>query len=1220
MNRVGLMRIGAMLAVLLILIGAFAALPYWSAKAQTNTIWGIVQDCSATPRRGLGGVTVSLIDAHGVKDARTNTTLADGSYSFSPPTGSYVLRFEKADYFTYETTPTRFDDSVSVQIGACLTKMPSRDVTLQVVVVDQVSTAHLLEAVTFPRTFFANDNIVDDFDAGINFATTSHRPVLVNPVPYVTWSRGAGTTQLTNGTDYIWFTPFNGTLQLLNSPNANTIRSDLLNGTLNRWLNVTYWYARPWAQLLYYPVVPGSYTVYKETVSPSPWPAENVDWSLNIVTGVLTILGNFRFGIDNVWVTYSSTGVVPGATVNLYNATYKQIVGTGSTNSIGGLAISIWGAPFELQVQKEGYRPYAVPIDTRLVNATRVELLNGTIVVGHAFQPGNRGVIRQGLVGYLYNRNTAVPEFRKVIGARVEGSQYIFYAEPSQDYRMIIDADGYRASVTLVTTPASGYMIVNSTLTPSSMEEYRAEVIFRETDWNNLSIYRNLTLRPDTTIPGLPLDGIRSLDIQVDNYFGNKDGFPVPGDYTRTDLTGLTGWLRSRFAFYITSTGFLTTNSQIYNQTPAANFTLTLNQNPPGGNAIWVNTSASYTLRADEFLTNRQSRYWVNLTLPDDTNLTAYKNQTYAVDLPRGYEMTSSKITGPIKTTGWTRITVEPGLAPPATSSIDMVVDLSENGTANARVDGPAGKFYVVNSTKENYTVIVAAKTNTTFSADQSVDPIGSIQDANFTWRFQNNTGNRTNLAWIKYGMTPVVNYTAAGKFQANLTVVEAGGNRTYRDILVYVDDSPPVAVIKHNKTSAPSTNGMTLRLPEDTPLRFDGSASTDLIFPGADINANDKIPDDGGYAWDFDGDNITDRTQKLTPYVFEKPGQYNMALRVTDWVGHVSVNATMTVIANDTTKPTPDALVLDPGNDWVQVTTLIEGKEYAFNASTSSDNYDASKNLTYKWHFPGNATAINKTLDSEGNYTERGELGWNITVRWDVFNLSYKVDLNVTDTGFGWNDSAKRNAANRTLDQQVGVDTTKHPDLKSVANVLKITPGDVEENQGVNVSLAIENIANRANATSVHVRLYEIDANGNRVLLSETPAWYYYTNWTPSPHVIPTGSRVYLTFAVSFSSQGNKSLQVVFNDTKEPYTWVDAQNRASGSAFVRLAGWVLPAAGVAIVAIIVAAALGWRYWSRYKSGEVVFRRKEKKEKKKLEEKEEDEEPEEEDKKGKKRL
>src|SRR3972149_3530681 len=95
MNRVGLMRIGAMLAVLLILVGAFAALPYWSAKAQTNTIWGIVKDCSATPfPRGLGGVTVSLIDAQGVKDVATATTLADGSYSFTPTTGSYIGRAE----------------------------------------------------------------------------------------------------------------------------------------------------------------------------------------------------------------------------------------------------------------------------------------------------------------------------------------------------------------------------------------------------------------------------------------------------------------------------------------------------------------------------------------------------------------------------------------------------------------------------------------------------------------------------------------------------------------------------------------------------------------------------------------------------------------------------------------------------------------------------------------------------------------------------------------------------------------------------------------------------------------------------------------------------------------------------------------------------------------------------------------------------------------------
>jgi len=53
----------------------------------------------------------------------------------------------------------------------------------------------------------------------------------------------------------------------------------------------------------------------------------------------------------------------------------------------------------------------------------------------------------------------------------------------------------------------------------------------------------------------------------------------------------------------------------------------------------------------------------------------------------------------------------------------------------------------------------------------------------------------------------------------------------------------------------------------------------------------------------------------------------------------------------------------------------------------------------------------------------------------------------------------------------------------------------------------------------------------------------------------------------------------------------------------------------------VIAVAFGARTWSRYRSGELVFKRKEKKEKKKLKDEPEEEEPEpEEDTKGKKRL
>ena len=66
MNKAGVMRIGAMLAVLTVLAGGFAALPYWTASAGDKTIFGFVQECGSSPPVYLDGVTVTLVDAQGV--------------------------------------------------------------------------------------------------------------------------------------------------------------------------------------------------------------------------------------------------------------------------------------------------------------------------------------------------------------------------------------------------------------------------------------------------------------------------------------------------------------------------------------------------------------------------------------------------------------------------------------------------------------------------------------------------------------------------------------------------------------------------------------------------------------------------------------------------------------------------------------------------------------------------------------------------------------------------------------------------------------------------------------------------------------------------------------------------------------------------------------------------------------------------------------------------
>src|SRR2546422_2640640 len=288
MNNAGLMRIGAMLAMLAVLTGAFAALPYWNARAADRTIWGFVDECNpAAPGPSfLPNVVVSLIDAHGLRPTVNTSTSTDGYYTFTPATGSYELKFTATEHYYNKTVyPFRFDGSRDLNINDCLYRMPARTQSLTVLVVDQTSALHMNERLDdrFVRIPFL-ENIAEPVRAGTGTATLSHHPVL-KPGYTVTWrDPPAGTVLLAEPGDYT-LQPFDGTITISNAAVLGSLSGTGSNG---KWLNVSYQYSATTVPVLYSPVVLGSYLLRKNGAS---WmPAENSDWKLDLDTGTLTIL------------------------------------------------------------------------------------------------------------------------------------------------------------------------------------------------------------------------------------------------------------------------------------------------------------------------------------------------------------------------------------------------------------------------------------------------------------------------------------------------------------------------------------------------------------------------------------------------------------------------------------------------------------------------------------------------------------------------------------------------------------------------------------------------------------------------------------------------------------------------------------------------------------------------------------------------------------------
>jgi hypothetical protein len=859
----------------------------------------------------------------------------------------------------------------------------------------------------------------------------------------------------------------------------------------------------------------------------------------------------------------SSSAPLSGALVQAYFAARNQIVASNTTNSTGKAVLTLWAATFELRTSRVNYSVNIVSVDVSAVSATTVSMDGGGVVQGHARDRTATGVfLSAGLQGYLYNPSLPNTSGVKLIRADVFGTLYRFHA-PAGTYTMVVDANGHQANVSTIVITAGSNQIRDLVLKLSPREVYATTVVYGAADWNNLTIYRNLTLNPDTNLSALNPPNLRDLRLQIDYTLGNGNGI-IDG----TEATAFHNWLVANGPFYVTTDAFFTTNGKAYLSSTSYTVTV-LGLTTPGSN-VTISTSTTYSLKqTPSYIAAGAKTYSVNVTMVPDSNVSAYKDFVYAVALPRAYELNTSTVlpaNAPVTTKNFQRVTIDPGVTT-GTPQIRMTVSQSLNGTARAKVAAPAGKFYVQKANFTDYQAYVASNTTLTFSAEDSTDPNDHVTDANFTWRF---TPTPTDIG---YGIRPTFKYTSAGPFTVNVTMTETGGNKSYRDIKLFVDDRLPIAKIRTNRTGSGSANGMNLSIDEGTPVRFDGSLSTDLAYPG-----KNGVILDSGYAWDFNGDRITDVSGRIVNWTFRKPGVFKVNLTVTDSVGWKGTNATMNLTVNDTKAPVPAFDILDPSKDWAVIQSPMERKTIAMNASKTTDDYDKLSALNFTWTIPG-------PIIGRGG-TNNTFWGVNISFAWKEWNNSYKVTLAVKDTGFG---SHKPNTGTLNRNITVQIDPSIHADLKieldpvSRQSSLKISPSSPEEGGLVTVSVNVTNKPNRLTASNVTTNLYAI--TGGVTALVQTQAQWLDKNNSPVPHTIAPGQTVKLVFTATLSGQGNKTLQVYVFDSTEPYTWL-SDNKAQLSVNVRQPAWQPYAIYGSVIGIIALFVFGMYARRKIKAGE----------------------------------
>ena len=427
-----------------------------------------------------------------------------------------------------------------------------------------------------------------------------------------------------------------------------------------------------------------------------------------------------------------TSAVISGAVVDAYYAAASQVVASGTSSVTGQVNLTLFTATFELRTNGTGFITNVVALDTSTTTTLTIRLQLGNIVQGHASSTGGQ-FLSAGLVGFLYDPNTATPKSSpfKVIRAAVTGSFYQFHVPAGVTYDMVIDANGYKAYTTTVTTIA-GTLTRDATLAVSDPEKFSTTIVYGSNDWSNLTIYRNTTLNPDSNLTTLNPLGIRDLRLQVDYSLGNGNGV-IDG----TEAATFHNWLVANGPFYVTTDGNFTTNGKSY-LSSAASYTVNVAGLTTPGSKVWINTSATYALKqAPPYVALGAKTYSVNLTLLADKNISVLQDYVYTIAFLRAYELNTSSIvpSAPVEIKAFAPAVINPGVTS-LTPQIRMSVTQSLTGTARARVVAPAGKFFVQNATDSNYQAFVAANASLTFSAETTTDPNDHVTDANFTWRF----------------------------------------------------------------------------------------------------------------------------------------------------------------------------------------------------------------------------------------------------------------------------------------------------------------------------------------------------------------------------------------------------------------------------------------------------------------------------------------------------
>jgi hypothetical protein len=857
-------------------------------------------------------------------------------------------------------------------------------------------------------------------------------------------------------------------------------------------------------------------------------------------------------------------------------------------------------------------------------NGTQTQYNTSQVTVGAStltFNPSLQSYLAQGLISNAATGNRIITTGNVTL---YDTTSHAIYAQPTvpgfytigtypagftgpggESFVVLLDPTGYGTVGYSHVVSGSSPTFYRNVNVPAQAPPAQYSTTLTFTDgFGKLNVSTQAHLQNDSVFPDLANASVGQLWTQLGLDF-NQGSLTFDGS-NASQLAAFESWLSGQGPFFPAGQSQLEVNGTTFGQPTNDTFTApvipTSALSYTSASAIWMNWTQAYNgtsavpygsngrvytiafnfrhpmgAQSVNYTVNLPSGYTLaaNTQKPSNTQvLPAGPNSTYT-----SFRLVSRAVPSGQPTWGSANFTVV------KYSAITAIVNIS---VANFAFSG----LNVLNSTRANYTAIVGAGQNVTFSALNSTYPDGT-NGSLFQWNFGGSVSSTSQA-------TTYFTYNSPGAYHGYVVVTSSGGKTDRTNFTVYVGSSSPTASITDNATAAEThtSGGVTyLMVNWSRALQFNVSSSTaplasnltqlgvlsDAVWSisahsfnqtanysagsGAKVNSNfTELFRGNGYYFE----NVTIGGQRVTFLGW----WYNVSLTLWDGQGHKG-SASIAVLVRDTQKPV--AVLTLENSKGVNVTAsgLIESvNETAtviFYSGYSTDPNNGSV-VRYSWNI----------TNSSGDHLWKNTTSTKWTWYLEPQTVAYDVNLTV------WDRAGNNATVVQTLSVTINIST------RPVLAVTNLTaPSTMTDGSSYTIWGNITNtVGKNSTAQNVTVAFYLLSPSGTGTrdyfISSSSVSFYTYSSGEVSSTPAATGVYPLLAYNVTIRAEIHWTPSVSGSFTL--YMNASAKNQFSGgtanveSVPVTInpnpTSTYLEYAIIAVVVVVLAVAVFF-YWRR---------------------------------------